>query len=101
MWTLGIFATLTFLWYMSCYSIQKSLDLKDLRLIATPGSIIMGIVTVMLSSNVIELRFLYTRVFPIFHFFFFVIIPIIMAMVLAFKPTPATGSGLTNPIENS
>jgi spore germination protein KB len=100
MWTLGIFATLAFLWYMSCYSIQKALDLKDLRIIATPGTIIMGIITVMLASNIIELQFLYTWVFPVFHFFFFVIIPLIMALVLAFKPTPAIGSGLVTPIEN-
>jgi spore germination protein KB len=100
MWTLGIFATVAFLWYMSCYIVQKALDLKDLRIIATPGTIIMGIVTVMLAAGTLELRFLYTRVFPLFHLFFFVIIPIIMAFVLAFKPTPATGSGLTTPIEN-
>lgn len=100
MWTLGIFATLTFMWYMSCYTLQKALDLKDLRVIATPETIIMGVVTVMLASNFLELRFLYVRVFPLVHLFFFVIIPILMAIVLAFKPVPANGSGLATPVEN-
>jgi spore germination protein KB len=99
-WTLGIYATLTFLWYMSCYSVQKALDLKNLRIIATPGALIMGIVTIMLAASTLDLRFLYTRVFPLFHLLFFIIIPVIMAFVLVFKPTPVNGSGLATPIEN-
>jgi spore germination protein KB len=100
-WTLGIYATLCFLWYISCYVLQQALDLRDLRIVATPGAVTMGIISVMLAPNTIELRFIYTVIFPWFHSFFFIVIPAVMALILAFKPTPANGSGLSTPVENS
>ncbi|MGI5922134.1 MAG: GerAB/ArcD/ProY family transporter [Syntrophomonadaceae bacterium] len=97
LWTLAIYSAIAILWFLSCYVLQKTLALKDYRFLAGPQTVILGIGSLMVAPNIVALRYINQYIFPLIHFAFFVVIPIIIAIILIFKPVPAN-NGLTSPL---
>lgn len=87
-WFSGVFGTVLFKWFLACYFTQQVFGLKDYRFLAAPSSIIIGFTAILVSSNIIELEILYAKIVPILFTVFFVIVPVILFVILLFKPYP-------------
>lgn len=85
-WILGIFDVVTIWWFMACYTTQKVFNLHDYRFLAAPTSIIIGVISIMLSPNILELHLITQRVLPLIYYLFLLLIPLIIYLITLFKP---------------
>ncbi len=89
---LGIFAGTTVKWFLTCFSIQQVFGLRDYRFLAGPSSVLIGIGALMTGKNIIAIQMIVHHVLPYIYGVFFVLIPLILFLVVLFKPTPDTGA---------
>jgi len=103
LWIIGIFGAIMVVWFMTCYVTQQVFALKDYRFIAAPTSVIIGILTLMMGSNIEEEGILLATIFPIIYGIFYVFVPLVIFFILLFKPAPAQGvaTGLKSPTAQS
>ena len=89
---LGIFTGTTVKWFLTCFSIQQVFGLRDYRFLAGPSSILIGIGALMTGKNIIAIQMIVHHVLPYIYGIFFVLIPLILFLVVLFKPIPDTGT---------
>lgn len=87
-WVLGIFGSITILWFMACYSAQYVFGLKDYRFLAAPSAVIIGISSIRISQNIWELNRIYAVIVPVVYSSFFIIIPFLVFLIALFKKGP-------------
>jgi len=99
LWIIGIYGAVMVLWFMTCYVAQQVFALKDYRFLAAPTSVIIGILTLMMGSNIEEEGILLSIIFPSIYGVFYIFIPLVIFFILIFKPSPGEGvaTGLKNP----
>ena len=84
-WILGIFGVVTIWWFMACYTIQAVFKLSDHRFLPAPTALIVGVGSIALSANIIELEIINRDILPLFNCFFLFIIPLLLFIITRFK----------------
>lgn len=84
-WIMGISGVLTIWWFMACYTIQKVFNLHDFRFMAAPTTMVIGVSSIMLSPNIMELNLVIDRVLAPIYWFFLLLIPLIIFVITLFK----------------
>ncbi len=99
LWIVGIFGSITVKWFLACYTIQQVFDLKDYRFLAAPTSVTIGIISLILGKNIIQLQTIVHTIIPILYVIFYILIPLVVFFILLFKPDPGAdiATGLKNP----
>jgi len=99
LWIIGIFGAIIVIWFMTCYVTQQVFALKDYRFLAAPTSVIIGILSLKMGSNIEEEGIILSTIFPVIYGVFYVLIPVVLFVILLFKPAPGEGvaTGLNNP----
>jgi spore germination protein KB len=85
-WIMGIFGALTIWWFMACYTIQQVFRLHDYRFLAAPTTLIIGVTSILLSPNILELVLLTNAILTPLYYFFLLFIPLIVFFITLFKP---------------
>ncbi len=85
---IGIFASVCVKWFLACFSVQQIFNLRDYRFLAAPTSVIIGIAALMTGKNIVAIQIIVHQVLPYVYGVFYVLIPILVWLVLVFKPTP-------------
>ncbi|MGE5391997.1 MAG: GerAB/ArcD/ProY family transporter [Deltaproteobacteria bacterium] len=99
-WILGIFGSIVIPWFMACYTTQTVFDLKDYRFVAAPSVMIIGVLSILIGRNNLEVVIWSQRIIPAVYTFFFIGIPLVVYIVTLFKAVPAdTRSGSARPEE--
>jgi spore germination protein (amino acid permease) len=88
LWIIGIFGAISVKWFLACYTIQQVFDLKDYRFLAAPTSVTIGILSLVMGQNIIELQLLLQTIIPCMYGIFFIFIPLVLFCILIFKPNP-------------
>lgn len=88
LWIMGIFGAVTIPWFMACYTTQKIFNLRDYRFLAAPSTVIIGILSIIMSRNNLEVVIWSTSIIPYIYTFFFFLIPFIIFIICLFKPVP-------------
>lgn len=87
-WIMGIYGSVTILWFMACYTAQQIFNLRDYRFMAAPSTVIIGVLAIIISSNNLAVIIWSHKIIPYLHTFFFIFIPFIIFIVCLFKPVP-------------
>lgn len=87
-WVLGIFGAVTVPWFMACYITQKVFNLRDYRFLAAPSTLIIGVLSIAMAENNLEVTIWNTRIIPQLYLFFFILIPFLIFIITLFKPYP-------------
>jgi len=82
----GLFSSITVQWFMSCYVLQQSLKINNYRFMLGPMALIIGFLSIELSPNIISLYQIWEKIAPFLFGFFYILIPLGLAVLLAFKP---------------
>lgn len=92
----GIFISYATFWIMACYCCQQVFRLKDYRFLGTPTGVIVGFGAVQISPNIFTIFLIFNTSAPLLLGFFLVGIPILLYILLLFKPPlrPGTSTGL-------
>ncbi len=91
-WILGIYSTLFITWFMTCFTAQQVFGLREYRFLAAPTSLIIGIMSIIISSNIIEFRVVTMLIINWIYFAAFIIIPFIVWLFTLFKPNVDSSS---------
>jgi spore germination protein (amino acid permease) len=99
MWIAGIFGTISVKWFLACYTIQQVFDLKDYRFLAAPTSVTIGVISLIMGKNIIEIQIIVHKIMPLIYGMFYILIPLIVFLILLFKPDPGAdvATGLKTP----
>lgn len=101
-WILGIFGSVFIPWFMACYTTQQVFNLQDYRFVATPTAMIIGVLSILISRNNLEVVIWSQKIIPVVFSLFFIGIPLLIFIITLFKPVPMTeGSETANPTEAS
>lgn len=99
-WILGIFGTTTGTLFIGLVSLQQALRLRDHRFLAAPTALIIGITSIIMSRNILEVSILSVTIIPAFYGVVLFFIPFIMFLRVLFKPEvqfqPATTVSVQN-----
>ena len=96
---LGIFISVVTFWVMVCYSTQQIFALKDYRFLAGPSAVIIGIGSILISPNTYMIFSILQYSAPLVFGAFFVALPVLLYILLLFKPgvEQEAGNGLQPP----
>lgn len=87
-WIFGIFGAVTVSWFMACFTGQQVLNLKDYRFLAAPSALIIGILSILIGKNNLEIVLWSTTAVPFIFIFFFILVPFLIFLICCFKPVP-------------
>lgn len=87
-WILGVFGAVTIPWFMACYTAQRIFNLQDYRFLAAPSTVIIGVLSIIISHNNLEVIIWSQVIIPCLFTFFFIVIPFIISIICLFKPVP-------------
>lgn len=87
-WILGIFGALTIPWFISCYTTQQLFRLKGYSFIAAPTALIIGVTSLLMSRNILELKVLTEHIMIYIYALFLIVIPFLVFLITLFKPPP-------------
>jgi spore germination protein KB len=87
-WILGVFGAVTISWWMACFTTQKVFNLQDYRFLAAPSSVIIGILSLILSRNNLEVLVWSLSIMPYIFAVFFILIPFFIFIICLFKDAP-------------
>lgn len=87
-WILGIFGSVVLPWFMVCYTTQQVFNLSDYRFIAAPTALIIGVLSILMGRNNLEVVIWSQGIIPLVYDFFFIIIPLLVFLITLFKPSP-------------
>lgn len=98
-WITGIFGSISVKWFLACYTIQQVFALQDYRFLAAPTSVAIGIFSLILGKNIVELQIIVQSIMPVIYSIFYVLIPLLVFFILLFKPDPDAdvATGLKTP----
>lgn len=99
-WILGIFGTTTGSWFIGLVSLQQALRLQDHRFLAAPTALIIGITSIVMSRNILEVSILSITIIPAFYGLVLVFIPFLMFLRVLFKPEIQSQPATTVPVQN-
>ncbi len=85
-WVAGIIGTLTFYWFMACFTTQQMFNLEGYRFIAAPTSLIIAIVSLLISPNIVVLNIINENFIVFVYFIFLILIPALLFILALFKP---------------
>jgi len=88
-WIMGVYGVGVISWFMACYSLQLIFNLHDYRFIATGSSLIIGILSILISANIMELLLITGTIVPAAESLFFLFIPLIIAVIIRIKASIA------------
>lgn len=97
----GIFVSISLNWFMACYTCQQVFNLNDYRFLLGPTGIIISFLTVQIAPNFKILYLIWKNFAPYFFAFFTIVIPLVIAVVILFKPriNPELDTGIKAPRE--
>ncbi len=96
-WISGIIGTLTFFWFMACFTTQQIFNLEGYSFLAAPTSLIIAVSSLLISPNIVVLNIINETLVVLVYFFFLILIPIILFILALFKPNqPMERSGDSN-----
>jgi len=87
-WIMGIYGAVTIPWFMACFTMQKVFNLQDYRFLAAPSSVIIGILSIIISQNNLEVLIWSLHIIPYLVSIFFILIPFIIFIISLFKAVP-------------
>jgi len=87
-WILGVFGSVSIPWFMACYTTQQLFALKDYRFLAAPSSLIIGVFSILMSKNIMELLAVSMHIIPLLYSFVFILLPFLLFLLTLFKPYP-------------
>lgn len=87
-WILGVFEAVTILWWMACFTTQKIFNLQDYRFLAAPSAIIIGVISLIMSRNNLEVLTWSLTIMPYVFSIFFILIPFFIFIICLFKESP-------------
>jgi len=99
-WILGIFGAVTIPWFMACYTTQQVFGLRNYRFAAAPTAMTIGILSIVISRNNLEVVIWSQKITPYVYSFFFIVIPLLVFLVTLFKPMPASKSADSGDLAN-
>ncbi len=88
-WILGIYGVTVISWFMACYCTQVLLNLHDYKFLAAASSLVIGIVSILISANILELLVVTRILMPVIQGLFFIIIPLLILLAILLKSYPA------------
>jgi len=99
----GIFISFSTFWIMACYCCQQIFRLKSYHSLGAPIGVIIGFGAVEISPNIFNIFLIFNYSAPLLLGFFLVGIPVLLYIVLLFKPplSPGSSNGLRAPEEDS
>lgn len=92
----GIFISYATFWIMACYCCQQIFRLKSYHPLGAPIGVIIGFGAVEISPNIFNIFLIFNSSAPLLLGLFLVGIPVLLYIVLLFKPplSPGSNSGL-------
>lgn len=93
----GFFAAITIPWFMACFTIKELFNLRDYRLLAAPTSLIIGVLSIAICNNSLQVVAWSLYVIPILYGIAYIIIPLLIFLAAWIK-TPKKPNA-ANPIQ--
>lgn len=87
-WITGILGAVTISWFMGCYTAQKVFNLQDYRFLAAPSSLIIGVLSIIIGANNLEVVLWSLNAMPFLFTIFFILIPLLLFLICCFKSVP-------------
>jgi spore germination protein KB len=87
----GVFAAFTIQLFMICYTSQQVFSLKDYRFMASPVSLLLGFLSILIAPNIKVLTVIWEKMAPVFFCVFLILIPVILFLVIIIKNNPQAG----------
>lgn len=87
-WILGVFGAVTISWFMACFTAQLVFNLQDYRFLAAPSIMIIGILSIIIGANNLEVVLWSLKIIPFLFTIFFILIPFLIFIICCFKPDP-------------
>lgn len=84
-WILGIYLITVLTWFMACYTLQIILNLHDYRFVASATALLVGLTSILIASNILELLVITQVLVPLLYCFFFVLIPLLLFVSIGLK----------------
>jgi spore germination protein KB len=84
-WILGIYGLTAVGWFMACYTLQIVFNLHDYRFLGAATALLVGIVSILISGNILELLRVTQVIIPILYAVFFITIPILLILLIFIK----------------
>jgi spore germination protein KB len=85
----GIFIPVTLNWLMALLILKDVLGLQDYRFLAAPSALLIGFLSILISPNILILFVMLEKIVPLLFSFFYIVIPIFLALFLYGKKTVA------------
>jgi uncharacterized protein YebE (UPF0316 family) len=70
---------------MACYTLQIVFNLHDYRFLGAATALLVGIVSILISANILELLRVTQVIIPILYAVFFITIPILLILLIFIK----------------
>lgn len=99
-WVMSMFATTTGTWFISLISLQQALRLKSYRFLAAPTALIIGISSIIMAENILEVHILSEVIIPLYYGLVLFLIPFIMFVRILLKPKTRSQKAQSIPVQN-
>jgi len=84
-WILGAYGVIVMSWFMACYCTQVLFNLRDYKFLAAASSLLIGITSILISANILELLVVSRVIIPVIESLFFIVIPFLILLVIIIK----------------
>lgn len=81
----GFFGAITIPWFMACFTIKELFNLRDYRFLAAPTGLIIGVLSIVISSNNLQVVAWNLNVIPILFGIAYIIIPLFIFLAAWIK----------------
>jgi hypothetical protein len=97
---MGMFATTTGTWYISLLSLQQALRLSSYRFLIAPTALILGIFSIAMAENILEVQILSNIIIPFLYGLALFLIPFVMFLLVLFKPEASSQPAESITVQN-
>lgn len=87
-WIMGIFGAVTISWFMGCFTAQLVFHLQDYRFIAAPSAMIIGVLSIIIGANNLQVVLFSLFAVPVLFIVFLLLVPLLLFIICCFKPVP-------------
>lgn len=81
----GFFGAIVIPWFMGCFVIQQICNLRDYRFLAAPSSLIIGVLSLLVCSNSLQVVDWSIKIIPFLYGGAYIVIPFLLFLVILFK----------------
>jgi spore germination protein (amino acid permease) len=99
-WIMGMFATTTGTWYISLLSLQQALRLSSYRFLIAPTALILGISSITMAENILEVQILSSVIIPFLYGLALFVIPLVIFLLVLFKPEASNQPAKSITVQN-